>query len=263
MLSCMAEGYCYRLRMRRMVAAMLILSACSDRPATRTAEPEWREEIAPAPIDDLTFRDVPLQSIAANLIRQARARGITTSTGRSRVERLIALESSVGGSDLAINRVNRLTADLARTDGSQWAKLRGRAADDFSRCDDGVGRRVSEMLQRWQRRRLEHAFRFLSSNYTTPYLTTMEWERRFHQFVQEQPMDAATWGWLVLREYSAAAGQQYGHADAETAYRYYLESSGLGDGRESRDLFSVPGVAITRSSSLRGCSSRSETVAGR
>ena len=249
--------------MRRMVAAMLILGACGDRPATRTAEPEWREAITTAPIDDLTFQDVQLQAIATSLVRQARVRGIITSTGRSRVERLLSLESAVGRSDLALDRVNKLAADLFMTDGSQWAKLRRRAADEFGRCDDGVARRVSEMLLRWQRRRLEHAFRFLSSNYTSRYLTTMEWERRFHQFVQEQPMDAATWGWLVLREYGAATRQQYGRADSESAYRYYLESSGLGDGRESRDLFSVPAVEITRSSSPRGCWSPPETVAGR
>jgi hypothetical protein len=242
--------------MRRMVAAMLILGACGGQPATQTAEPEWREAIAPAPIDDLAFKDPQLQAIAANLVRQAGARGITSSSGRSRVERLLSLESSLGHSDLALQRVNRLAADLARTDGSQWAKLRSRAADEFSRADDGVARRVSEMLLRWQRRRLEHAFRFLSSNYSTPYLTTMEWERRFHDFVQEQPMDAATWGWLLLRDYGAVARQQYGHADAESAYRFYLESSGLGDARESSQLFSVPGIAITRSSSPRERSSR-------
>ena len=87
-------------------------------------------------------------------------------------------------------------------------------------------------------------FRILSSNYSTPYFTTLEWERRFHEFLAERPADAATWGWLVLREYRAITMRQYGRADAEMAYRFYLESSGLGDGREARELFSVPGADI-------------------
>jgi hypothetical protein len=60
----------------------------------------------------------------------------------------------------------------------------------------------------------------------------------------ERPMDAATWGWLVLRDHRTVTRQQYGRADSELAYRFYLESSGLGDGREARRVFSVPGVEV-------------------
>ncbi|MGZ5432694.1 MAG: hypothetical protein ACXW31_10360 [Thermoanaerobaculia bacterium] len=75
-------------------------------------------------------------------------------------------------------------------------------------------------------------------------MSSMEWERRFHDFVAARPVDAATWGWLLLRANEQATKQQYGRADAETAYRYYLELTGLGDGREAKRIFSVPGIEI-------------------
>jgi hypothetical protein len=103
---------------------------------------------------------------------------------------------------------------------------------------------VRDLLLRWQREKSVALYRYLSSNYSTTYITSLDWERRFHEFVMERPTDAATWGWLVLRDHRTDVQQQYGRADPEMAYRFYLEFSGLGDGREARRIFSVPGIDV-------------------
>lgn len=232
--------------MRHLVVAVAVLAACSDAsaPAARAVLHERREAGRAVSVADLEFDDEQLQWIAARLVREARLRGIHESVGRNRVERLIALEASLGRSTLALHRVEVLVSRLIATDGSQWAKLRRKAERDFGDRRDEVGTRVRDLLAGWQRRRMESAYGYLSSNYGTSYITSFEWERRFHAFVSERPVDAATWGWLVLREYAAETRQQYGRADAESAYRFYLELSGLGDGREARRIFSLPGIEV-------------------
>jgi hypothetical protein len=196
------------------------------------------------PIDDLHFNDAQLERIAGVLVQQARSHGIHTSAGRNRIERLLSLESQVGTSDLALNRVDKLVSDMTMTDATQWSKLRRSAAGTYARRDDAAARRVKDLLRRWQREQLEIISDYLSSNYSKPYIASLEWERRFHQFAARRPIDAATWGWLLLQSHRAEVMKQYGRADSEMAYRYYLEFSGLGDGREARLVFSVPGVEI-------------------
>jgi hypothetical protein len=231
--------------MRRLAAVLLILSACGS-PSSSPA-PEISDDAPPfvraTPVTDLEFNDQLLQGIAMNLIREARARGIEEISGRNRVERLLLLEASLGDSHLALDRVNELVRHLTAHDVSEWAKLRQRAELEFGPRDDVLARRVNDLLERWRHEKSESAFRYLSSNYKT-FMSSMEWERRFHDFVAARPVDAATWGWLLLRANERATIQQYGRADAETAYRYYLELTGLGDGREAKTIFSVPGIEI-------------------
>ena len=226
--------------MRRLLLTLVVLAACSS----PDPEPAEQPRAPSAPIADLQFNDYELQKVATHLRRKAELQGIHTSPGRNRVERLLALEASLGVSNLAFNRVSELAARMTVTDVSQWAKLRQRAERDFANRDDETARRVRDLLARWQRRKSEEVYAYLSSNYESTYITSLEWERRFHAFVTERPMDAATWGWLLLREHPEDARGQYGRADAESAYRFYLEYSGLGDGREARLIFSVPGVEI-------------------
>ena len=200
--------------------------------------------VAAAPIADLHFNDPQLQAIATELAAQARARGITATSGRNAIERLLALESSLGSSDRALRRANKLAADLMMSDSSQWARLRARTQSEFAGRNEAVAQRVSDFFVRWKREQLDIAFDFLSSNYSSKFIPPIEWEQRFHRFLIRRPFDAATWGWVVLRGYGRMTEQQYGHADSELAYRFYLESTGLGDQREARDVFSVPGIAI-------------------
>jgi hypothetical protein len=232
--------------MRCLIAAMLILSACSNEHTSRSREitPESREHPHVAPITDLRFKDDQLQAIATQLTREARLRGIEVSSGETRAERLIDLEAKIGAPGRALDRINVLVSQMTATDVSQWGKLRQRAERDLGNPDDEVVQRVRDMLLRWQREKSVAMVRYLSSNYSTTYITSLDWERRFHEFVRERPPDAATWGWLVLRDYRTDVQQQYGRADAEMAYRFYLEFSGLGDGREARRIFSVPGIDV-------------------
>lgn len=221
---------------------LLVLAACSSPPPAPVVETSAPPPAAP--IGDLSFNDSTLHAAATTLKQQARLRGIETSRGRTRVERLLALEAEIGGSAAALNRVNELMSYMTATDMSLWAKLRQRADRDLAGRDDEAARRVRDLLGRWSRRKSEEVFRYLSSNYQTHIIWPIEWERRFHSFIAERPVDAATWGWVVLQYHGQDAWQQYGRADAESAYRFYLELSGLGDGREARRIFSVPNVAI-------------------
>ena len=232
-----------------LVLLLLIAGGCAGKaspPAVEVAD-DARRGTMTAPIADLEFDDDGLQAIAANVVSRARDRGIDSSAGRNRIERLLSLEASLGESTLALERTNALVARLTTTDASQWAKLRHQAARELGGRDDEVSRRVTDLLARWQRRKTECAFDYLSANYGKGHITSLEWEKRFHDFVAERPLDAATWGWLVLRAYASEARQQYGRADTESAYRFYLEYSGLGDGREARRIFSVPGIDVIES----------------
>ncbi len=232
--------------MRRLAAVLLILSACGSPPAPPALE--ISDEAAPlvrtTPVTDLQFSDQLLQGIAMNLIREARARGIEEISGRTRIDRLLLLEASLGDSHLALDRVNELVRHLTNHDVSEWARLRQRAEVEFAGRDDVLARRVSDLLERWRHEKSACAFRYLSSNYRT-FMSRMEWESRFHDFVSTRPVDAATWGWLLLREYPQETRRQYGRADAEAAYRYYLHLTGLGEGREAKRIFSVPGIEIS------------------
>lgn len=231
--------------MRALVVAVLILAACSNpsAPVSEIAD-EPPQPGRAAPVTDLEFQDAQLQPIAMELIREARLRGIEESVGRNRAERLIALEASLSDSRRALDCIDTLAAEITATDASQWAQLRQDAERDFAARDDETARRVRSLLAGWRRRKSESAYDYLSSHYTTTYVRSYEWERRFHDYVRERPIHAATWAWLVWRDYAGAARQQYGRADAESAYRYYIESSGLGDRREARMIFSVPGIQI-------------------
>jgi hypothetical protein len=236
----------HRLRMKRILLLAVLLSACSDRPATSvdtTAAP--REASMSAPITDLRFNDYLLQQIADDLVRKARGRNITTVSGRHRVDRLLVLEASLGHSTRAMERVNRLVLDLTETDISRWAELRKRAAAEFRGRSDPISLRVSDLLERWQIAKLESASRYLSSNYRN-YISTPEWERRFHEFISKRPIDEATWAWLVLHYESAETRREYGRADSESAYRLYLVQNSFGTGRHARELFTVPGIEIRR-----------------
>jgi hypothetical protein len=230
--------------MRPLVAVFLLLFlACSG----RNSEPEVvAAETQPpplGPIEDLDFNDPDLQEIATELVREARLRGIHESAGETRVERLLALEGMLGGTR-ALRHVERLVDRLAMTDGTQWAKLRRKTESEFSGRKDDAGKRVNEMLLRWKRERLNESLRYLSSNYTQNYIHSREWERRFAAFLAARPLDAAAWGWVVAREYGKDVAAQYDRTDAESAYRYYLEFSGLGTNDDVRRIFSVPGIEI-------------------
>jgi len=215
---------------RRLVIAILCLTACG-RSSPVSLPPAEQRQVS---VDELRFNDPELQSIAANLVARAHARGISTVSGRNHVEQLLALEGQLGNSELAIGRVNEIVKNMMMTDGTQWSKLRRRWQDRTKPAAD--------LLQRWQRERLDIVYDYLSSNYSQPWISSYEWERRFHQFVKKDPVDAGTWGWIVLQQYRDVTRQQYGDATPELAYRYYLESSGLGDGREASLLFSGPAV---------------------
>jgi hypothetical protein len=228
---------------RALAAILLVVTACG-RPSSPPAVELAEEPVRAAPVTDLDFRDVILQRIADDLVREARFRGIEEVSGRNRVERLLRLEATIGKSEAALQRVNQLTSHLLDHDASEWAELRQRAEVEFTGRNDPVARRVLDLLVRWRHKKSDIAFRYLSSNYTM-FINRMEWERRFHDFVAARPADAATWGWLLLREDPDAPRQEYGRADAEAAYRYYLKLIGRGNAREARELFSVPGVQIT------------------
>ena len=227
----------------RLGVLLLLVAACSN---DRSVPATVVEVEAPVvrPITDLTFDDPGLQEIAARLVAEAQERGIEESAGATRVERLLALEGKLGRGSRALERVEALVVRLTATDGSQWAKLRRRAEHEFNGRNDELARRVTDMLVRWKRERLHVSMRYLSSNHGEGYIKTMEWERRFADFVAARPVDAATWGWLVAREHRADVAAQYERADAESAYRFYLEFSGLGTGRDAERVFSVPGIEI-------------------
>ncbi|HEX8410323.1 MAG TPA: hypothetical protein VF883_15775 [Thermoanaerobaculia bacterium] len=234
--------------MRGLAAVVLILLGCSGEspaPAADDAGDQPPVITVTAPLSDLHFNDDQLQQIAVKLIEEARLRGIDAVPGQNRVERLLWLEGQLGNSSHALARTNALVTQMTATDASQWGKLRQQAAREFGTRDDEVAKRVIDLLTRWQQRKSESVFRYLSSNYKTTYITSWNWEQRFHDFVAERPVDAATWGWLLLRIHAADAQKQYGRADSESAYRFYLEFSGLGNGREAREIFSVPGVEIS------------------
>ena len=229
--------------MRAILGVLLALTlACSN--GGPAAAPDAEVQAPPSrSIADLEFDDPELQRIATALVAEAQRRGIEESTGATRVERLLDLEGKVGGSR-ALKRVEWLVGRLTFTDGTQWAKLRRRAENEFHGKNDEVARRVNELMTGWKRERLNAAMRFLSSHYGDGYIHSREWERRFADYVAARPLDAATWGWLVAREHQADVAAQYGRSDAESAYRFYLEFSGLGTNDDAERVFSVPGIEI-------------------
>ena len=222
---------------------IVVLAACSAPMARPPAHAAVAGEPT-RPVADLRFQDPELDSISVKYVREAQARGIVEIAGRTRADRLMALESALGNRSTARDRIDALAAEMIGRDVSQWAGLRAGALREFHGRADEAGLRVGDLIDRWQRQRFEAAMDYISSNYTTLYVPSIEWERRFHDFIRATPRDATTWGWLVLYEESPNVESQYGRADAETAYRYYLEFSGLGTAGEARDLFSVPGIAL-------------------
>lgn len=228
-----------------LLIASFVLTACGEHATPATHVPAaTHDELRTASIDELQFNDMQLQSIASVLVARAHARRISTSSGRNKIEQLLSLEGQLGNSELAVSRVNKLADEMVMTDGTQWAKLRRRAQAAVESRQDEAGTRVRDLLTRWQRERLEIIFAYLSSNYSRRWIPSYEWERRFHDFVKERPLDAATWGWIVLQRYRMETRNEYGRANSELAYRYYLESTGLGDGREAHLIFSVPRIEI-------------------
>ncbi|HEX6082984.1 MAG TPA: hypothetical protein VF266_00560 [Thermoanaerobaculia bacterium] len=217
---------------------LLVIAACSKAPSAAVNESP-PEPARSAPVTDLEFKDVMLQEIATHLVREAQRRGIHEVSGRNRLDRLLRLEAMLGKSEIALARVNELVPHLTNHDASEWAKLRQRAEAEFSGRNDPTSQRVADLLARWRARKTDIAFGYLSSNYDR-FISRAEWERRFHDFVAARPADAATWGWLLLRENAS-------HGDAETAYREYLKRTGAGTAGEAEELFSVPGVQIATS----------------
>lgn len=218
--------------MKRLALFLLLLGACSRPAATPAHDVEERPQEVPraAPLSDLQFKDYQLQVIAMELIREARSRDIEEVTGRNRIERLLLLESSLGNSQHALDRVNELTRHLLAADASRWAKLRQRAALDLAGRNDPDATRARDLVTAWQREKSAIAFRYLSSNYTR-FISSMEWERRFHEFIATRPTDVATWAWLLLYE-----DPKTHHADAETAYRNYLAATGAAEPSTARVL---------------------------
>jgi hypothetical protein len=218
--------------MKRLALLLLLLGACSQPASTPATDIEERpREIArAAPVSDLQFNDYQLQVIAMDLIREARSRGIEEISGRNRIERLLLLESSLGTSQHALDRVNELTRHLLAADASRWAKLRQRAELDLANRTDPDATRARELIAAWQREKSAIAFRYLSSNYTR-FISSMEWERRFHEFIATRPADVAAWAWLLAHD-----NAQTPHADAETAYRNYLAETGAAEPSTARVL---------------------------
>jgi hypothetical protein len=226
--------------------ALLLLNACGSPPAAPdpAAGAPPRDAVSSYPLAELRFNDERLQAAADNLIQRARLRRVEACVGRTRIEGLLWLEASVGTGSTALWRVNELVFHLTASDASRWADLRRQAEKDFRGRGDAAAVRVRDLLGRWTQEKSVIAFRFLSSNYDMRFISSDEWERRFHDFVAAKPMDAATWAWLVRHVHGDAVRRQYGRADDELAYRYYLELAHLGDGREAREVFSVPGIEI-------------------
>jgi hypothetical protein len=104
--------------MRCAIASIFIITACGSpsSPPAREVAVEAQDGFHAVPISDLHFKDHRLEEIAANLVRSAHQRGIDVSSGRNRVERLLSLEASLGGSSLALERVNSLVAQITATD---------------------------------------------------------------------------------------------------------------------------------------------------
>jgi len=219
-------------------------SACSAPDPRADSLEVSRPRAIEASIADLQFNDEQLDAIATALIDTAKKRGIESSSGTNRIERLIALEAALDAPPAALHRVNYLVLQLTQTDRSEWARMRQKAERDFCARAEPEPVRVCDMLRRWHQYRTASVMSFLSSNYEHQWIPEMEWERRFHEFAAARPMDAGSWGWILLRERREMVEQQYDRADAESAYRFYLEFTGFGTGRDARNAFSVPGVAI-------------------
>lgn len=202
-------------------------------------------------IADLRFNDEQLDAIAASLIAEAKTRNIETSSGATRVDRLIALEAALDAPPSALHRANYLAIRMTQNDRSEWARIRQRAEREFCGGEDTAAQRVCDMLRRWHQQRTASVMSFLSSNYDHQWIPEMEWERRFHEFVAARPHDAGTWGWLVLRDRRQTVEQQYDRADAESGYRFYLEFTGFGTGRDARNAFSVPGATFTMNDTVQ------------
>lgn len=119
----------------------------------------------------------------------------------------------------------------------------GQRADRQFRGDDGVSHRVQALLDDWEHQKLRVLMADLDNPQWVWNYGEYRWESEFHDFVRKQPVHAATWAWLVLRERGPDVAQQYGQRDLEHAYRFYLELAHVGTGEEARDLFSLPGIA--------------------
>lgn len=224
---------------------LVVLPACSkpgDVPRDDSFE-DGQEVLRGIPVTSLQFSDSYLQEIATQLVREARSRGIDEISAQNRVDGLLRLEASLGGSHLALDRVNELVSHLVGNDASPWAKLRQRAELQLGRRNDEGARRVMALLERWRRRKANIAFEYLSSNYSR-FISSAEWERRFHEFIAGRPVDVATWAWLLMQDDPGKLRKRYGRVSAELAFRNYLESRGVGGAKEARQLFSVPGIEI-------------------
>jgi hypothetical protein len=227
--------------------AVLLASACGEdrTPQVARSASTGARSAPAASIDDLEFRDLELNAIAKRLIAEAHRRKLRTTFAGNRVERLVALEAALGASPFALDRVNEITLDLTSGDTGPWARLRGRARRDFQRGHDESSRRVRSMLDDWEREKRMVILRAISEPARAWALFgDLEWEFYFHDFVKARPVHAGTWGWLVLIDRKAEIEREYGRADSETAYRYYLGLTRLGMDSEARDLFSVPGVPM-------------------
>jgi hypothetical protein len=226
-----------------------VLMGCNGPAETRRGDDfAVAEDVLPTrPVTDLQFKDVLLQEIATHLVREARSRGIEEVSGATRIECLLRLEASLGRSQLALDRVNELVSHFTANDAGSWAKIRQQTEMRFGRRKDEGARRVNALMERWRHRKAEIAFEYLSSNYSR-FISSAEWERRFHEFVVAQPADTATWAWLLMQNDPEGLRQLYGRVNAELAYRNYLEARGVGGAKEARQLFSVPGIEISEDS---------------
>ena len=115
------------------------------------------------PVSELHFKDHDLEKIAASLVRKAETRGIHVTSGRSRIEGLVSLEASLGRSNVALERVNRLVSQITANDTGRWAKIRQRADLELSDRDDAASNRVRDVLKRWQMKKTDIAWSHLSS----------------------------------------------------------------------------------------------------
>jgi hypothetical protein len=245
-ISPMGDVWSVSHRTRQGIALLLlvIISACrKPNDVPRNSFDDDQVVLRSTPITDLQFNDVMLQEIATQLVREARSRGINEISGQNRIDCLLRLEASLGRSHLALDRVNELVSHLIANDAGPWAKIRQRGELQSNGRTEGA-RRVATLLARWRRRKADIAFEYLSSNYSR-FISSAEWERRFHEFIAGEPLDVATWAWLLVQDDPQRVRQRYGRVSAELAFRNYLEVRGVGGANEARRMFSVPGIEIT------------------
>lgn len=223
-----------------LAAFALLVCSCRGGEAPGHSAPVVR---SPSVQEDLRFNDPRLQSIARSLLADARLRHMDVPAKGNRVERLIALEAALGANPRALECVNAEAIRAAAADNGEWARLRSAMRREFDAVDGLTAVRVCSLVDDWQRERTRLVIEGLSAG-TVPVSDGREWEARFHGLIRSRPVHAATWAWIVARARRAEVARQFGHADAESAYRFYLSSIRADPDPEVHDLFRIPGIRI-------------------